>query len=86
MVEVKEARLPSNIHSFPPSLLSLPPFHLSVSLSSCVSYIQYFLNLYCVPPRKKSYNKPRQHIKKQRHYFASKSPSNQSYVISSSHV
>ena len=30
-------------------------------------------------PWKKSYDKPRQHIKKQRHYFASKGPSSQSY-------
>ena len=29
-------------------------------------------------PWKKNYNKPRQHIKKQRHYFANKSPSSQS--------
>ena len=29
---------------------------------------------------------PRQHIKKQRHYFANKGPSNQSYGFSSSHV
>ena len=35
---------------------------------------------------KKSYDQPRQHIKKQRHYFASKSPSSQSYSFSSSHV
>ena len=28
---------------------------------------------------KESYDKPRQHIKKQRHYFADKGPSNQSY-------
>ena len=37
-------------------------------------------------PWKKSYDQPRQHIKKQRHYFASKSPSIQRYVFSSSHV
>ena len=37
-------------------------------------------------PCKKSYDKPRQHIKKQRHYFTSKRPSSQSYVFSSSHV
>ena len=37
-------------------------------------------------PWKKSYDKPRQHIKKQRHYFAYKGPSNQSYGFSSSHV
>ena len=30
--------------------------------------------------------KPRQHIKKQRHYFADKGPSSQSYAFSSSHV
>ena len=35
---------------------------------------------------KKSYDQPRQHIKKQRCYFASKGPSGQSYVFSSSHV
>ena len=28
-----------------------------------------------------SYDKPRQHIKKQRHYFANKSPSSQSYMV-----
>ena len=37
-------------------------------------------------PWKKSYDKPRQHIKKQRHYFANKDPSSQSYSFSSSHV
>jgi len=35
---------------------------------------------------KKSYDPPRQHIKKQRHYFASKGPSSQSYGFSSSLV
>ena len=35
---------------------------------------------------KKSYNKPRQHIKKQRHHFANKSPSSQSFGFSSRHV
>ena len=37
-------------------------------------------------PWKKSYDQPRQHIKKQRYYFANKGPSNQSYGFSSSHV
>ena len=37
-------------------------------------------------PWNKSYNQPRQHIKKQRHYFANKGPSNQSCDFSSSHV
>ena len=35
---------------------------------------------------KKSYDQPRQHIKKQRHYFADKGPSSQSYGFSWSHV
>ena len=36
-------------------------------------------------PWKKSYDKPRQHIKKQRHYFADKGPSSQGYGFSSGH-
>ena len=32
------------------------------------------------------YDQPRQHIKKQRHYFANKGPSSQSYGFSSSHA
>ena len=37
-------------------------------------------------PWKKSYDQLRQHIKKQRHCFANKGPSSQSYGFSSSHV
>ena len=37
-------------------------------------------------PQKKSYDQPRQHIKKRRHYFANNGPSSQSYGFSSSHV
>ena len=37
-------------------------------------------------PWKKSYDQPRQHIKKQRYYFANKGLSNQSYGFSSSHL
>ena len=33
-------------------------------------------------PWKKSYDQPRQHIKKQRHYFANKGPSNHVYGFS----
>ena len=36
-------------------------------------------------PWKKRYDQPRQHIKKQRHDFANKGPSSQSYGFSSSH-
>ena len=37
-------------------------------------------------PWKKSYDQHKQHMKKQRHYFANKGPSCQSYAFSSSHV
>ena len=37
-------------------------------------------------PWKGNYDKPRQHIQKQRHYFADKGPSSQSYGFSSSYV
>ena len=35
---------------------------------------------------RKAYDQPRQHIKKQRHYFANQGLSSQSYGFSSSHV
>ena len=38
----------------------------------------YNLKLWC--------DKPRQHIKKQRHHFADKGPYSQSYGFSSSHI
>ena len=37
-------------------------------------------------PWKESYYQPRQHIKKQRHYFINKGPSSQGYGFSSGHV
>ena len=37
-------------------------------------------------PWKKSYDQPREHIEKQRHYFANKGPSSQGYGFSSSHA
>ena len=37
-------------------------------------------------PCKNNYNQPRQHIEKQRHYFANKGPSSQSHGFSSSHL
>ena len=37
-------------------------------------------------PWKKSYDKPSQHIKKQRHYFADRDAYSQSYGFSSSHI
>ena len=37
-------------------------------------------------PWKKSYDQPRQHIKKQRHYFANKDPSSQGYAFLGGHI
>ena len=37
-------------------------------------------------PWKENYDQPRQHIEKQRHYFANKGSSSQSYGFSSGHV
>ena len=37
-------------------------------------------------PWKESYDQPREHIKKQRHYLVNKGPSSQGYGFSSSHV
>ena len=39
-----------------------------------------------ITPWKTSYDQPRQHIQKQRHYFVNKGPSSQGYVFFSSHV
>ena len=40
----------------------------------------------CLLLGRKIMNQPRQHIKKQRHYFSNKGPSSQSYGFSSTHV
>ena len=37
-------------------------------------------------PWKKSYDQPRQHVKKHRHHFANKGPSSQDYGFSSGHI
>ena len=44
------------------------------------------MKLKALVPWKKNYDKTKQHIKKQRHYFADKDPYSQSYGFSSSHV
>ena len=44
------------------------------------------LNQKTFAPWKKGYDKPRQHIKKQRHYFVNNGLSSQSYGFSSGHV
>ena len=44
------------------------------------------MNLKMLTPWKKSYDQPREHIEKQRYYFANKGPSSQGYGFSSGHV
>ena len=45
-----------------------------------------YIHCASLAPWKKSYDQPRPHIKKQRHYFANKGPSSQGYGFSSGHV
>ena len=64
------------------------PFSRSTLLLSQdmrISWLQLW-NYKALAPWKKSLDKPRQCIKKQRHYFVDKGPSNQSYDCSSNHV
>ena len=44
------------------------------------------MKLKTLAPWKKSYDQPRQHIEKQRHYFTNQGPSSQGYGFSSGHV
>ena len=54
--------------------------------SKITVYGDYSHEIKMLAPWKKSYDQARQHIRKQKHYFADKGPSSQSYVFSSSHV
>jgi len=60
-------------------------FILGVLQNHCRLWLQPW-NSKTLAPWKKSYDQSRQHIKKQRHYFANKGPSSQGYGFSSSHV
>ena len=53
------------------TLFSWPPKSLKMVTAA--------MKLKTLTPWKKSYDQPRQHIQKQRHYFANKSPFSQSY-------
>ena len=44
------------------------------------------MKLKMLTPWKKSYDEPRQHIRKQRHFFANKCPTSQNYGFFSSHI
>ena len=54
------------------------------SLQMVIAAMKFFKDAYSL--QEKLYDQPRQHIKKQRHYFANKSPSSQSFGFFSSHV
>ena len=55
-----------------------------MNLKGIFFYLSYTISL--PAPWKKSYDKPRQHIKKERHYFVDKDSYGQSSGFSSSHV
>ena len=61
-------------------------FILGVSKITADGDCSHEIKTYLLAPWKKCYDQPKQHIKKQRHYFANKGPSSQSYGFSSSHV
>ena len=59
--------------------------HKNIS-TTALQMVTEAMKLKALASWKKSYDQPRQHIKKQRHYFANKGPSSKSYGFSSSHV
>ena len=79
-----------NLPGFWPHIISslkLKVLKLNLSqykISPCFYLISW--NVSSLRAWKKSHDQPRQHIKKQRHYFANKGLSTQSYGFSSSHV
>ena len=54
--------------------------------SKITADVDCILEIKRLSPWKESYDQPRQHIKKQRHYFSNKCLSSQGYGFSSSHV
>ena len=59
---------------------------LFVGASKSLQMMAAAMKLKDFAPWKKSYEQPRQLIKKQRHHFTNKGPSSQSYDFSSNHV
>ena len=57
-----------------------------IFLGSKITVDSDYSQVKMLAPWKKNYNKPRQHIKKQRDYFANKDPSSQGYDFSCGHV
>ena len=54
--------------------------------SKVVADYQCIHEIKTLTPWMESYDQAKQHIKKQRHYFANKGPSSQGYGFSSGHV
>ena len=69
----------------PPMGFSRQEYWSGFPLPSPIVYIYIYI-IYMLAPWKKSYYKPKQHIKKQRHYFADKGLFSQGYGFSISHV
>ena len=73
------------VHQQPPESTRTHVHRISNAISSFPS-IRVFSNESALRIRWPNYDQTKQHIKKQRHYFADKGPSSQGYGFSSSHV
>ena len=96
--ESKKVGLQLNIQKT--KILASGPIHFMANIEESVETVRDFiflapkslqvvtvaLKLKMLAPWKKSYDKPRQHIKKQRHYFTNKGQFTQSYGFPSSHA
>ena len=67
-------------------MLFIPYPYLLSSIWSFLSFVSTYILRVWRKPWKKSFDQPRQHIKKQRHYLADTGLSSQSYGFPSSHV
>ena len=82
-----------HVYIYIPSFMDFLPIQVTTEnwVEFSVLYSRFSLVIYFIhssktlAPWKKNYDQPRQHIKKQRHYFADKGPSSQSNGFSSIH-
>ena len=75
------------IHYLPPlRTLIISETEMKKKKSNYVRVPYIGLEIKMLAPWNKSYNKPRQHTKKQRHHFVDKGSYSQSYDFSSSHA
>ena len=61
-------------------------YYSAIKKNAFESVLMRWVKLEPIILGRKVSDQPRQHIKKQRHYFANKGPSSQNYGFSSSHV